>query len=172
VIYEWRVEHPVVDLHVFKIRTYLQGMGLSLIFVPLTTISMAPIARERMGYATSLYNLMRNLGGRIGIAMTGTLLFGNQQRNIALLGAHVNAFDPPAQAALARARAGFMAGGADPVTASRRAYAAMFGMVERQASMVAFIELFRLLGIIFLLMLPLLFLMKRPQSRGQATAAP
>ena len=48
---------------------FLQGMGLSLIFVPLTTISMAPIARERMGYATSLYNLMRNLGGSISKKM-------------------------------------------------------------------------------------------------------
>ena len=43
-------------------------------FVPLTTISMDPIPRERMGNATSLFNLMRNLGGSIGIAVTGTLL--------------------------------------------------------------------------------------------------
>ena len=64
-----------------------------------------------------------------------------------------------------------MAGGADPVTASRRAYAAMFGVVQRQASMVAFVELFRLLGIIFLVLLPLLFLMKRPQTRGEVAAA-
>jgi DHA2 family multidrug resistance protein len=148
---------------------FLQGLGLSLIFVPLTTISMAPIARERMGYATSLYNLMRNLGGSIGIATTGTLLFHNQQGNTAWLGSHINVYDLAAQNALARARAGFMAGGADPVTATRRAYAALFGMVRRQASMVAFVGLFRLLGIIFLALLPLLFLMKRPQTRRDSS---
>src|SRR3954463_7800643 len=52
----------------------LQGVGLSLLFVPLTTVSMDPIPREKMGYATSLFNLMRNIGGSIGIAMTGTML--------------------------------------------------------------------------------------------------
>lgn len=269
VFYEWHVEHPVVDLHVFKIRTYstgvflmtslgfvlygslvllpimlqtlfgypslqagiamaprgmgsvigmplvgslvarldprkmvgaglivgagtllwlgqlnltagywdifwpqfFQGVGLSLIFVPLTTISMAPIARERMGNATSLYNLMRNLGGSIGIAVTGTLLFRNQQAHSARLGEHVNLYDLSAQGAIARARAGFMAAGSDPVTATRRAYAAVFDLVQRQASMVAFIQVFRLLAIIFLLLLPLLFLMKRPHTRGEAAAA-
>ena len=53
---------------------FFQGLGLSALFVPLTTISMDPIPRERMGNATSLFNLMRNLGGSIGIAVTGTLL--------------------------------------------------------------------------------------------------
>ena len=52
---------------------FVQGLGLSAIFVPLTTISMDPIPRERMGNATSLFNLMRNLGGSIGIAVTGTI---------------------------------------------------------------------------------------------------
>ena len=150
---------------------FFQGVGLSLVFVPLTTITMAPIARERMGYATALFNLMRNVGGSIGIAVTGTLLFRGQQRNTALMGAHVNVYDLSAQGALARTRAAFIASGSDPVTALRRAYAAVFGLVQRQASMVAFIQVFRLLAIIFLLMVPLLFLMKRPHTRGEAAAA-
>jgi DHA2 family multidrug resistance protein len=45
-----------------------------MLFVPLTTISMDPIPRERMGNATSLFSLMRNIGGSIGIAVTGTML--------------------------------------------------------------------------------------------------
>ena len=70
---------------------FFQGLGLSALFVPLTTISMDPIPRERMGNATSLFNLMRNLGGSIGIAMTGTLLARKQQEYINIMGAHVNA---------------------------------------------------------------------------------
>src|SRR5205823_5539028 len=57
----------------------IQGAGMSLLFVPLTTVTMDPIPRERMGNATSLFNLMRNIGGSIGIAMTGTMLARNQQ---------------------------------------------------------------------------------------------
>jgi MFS transporter, DHA2 family, multidrug resistance protein len=150
---------------------FFQGIGFSLVFVPLTTTTMAPIARERMGYATALFNLMRNVGGSVGIAVTGTLLFRGQQANTVLMGAQVHAYNPAAQSALARARDGFIASGSDPVTASRRAYAAVFGIVQRQATMVAFIQVFRLLAIIFLLLLPLLFLMKRPHRRGETAAA-
>src|SRR3989454_4747961 len=52
----------------------IQGVGMSMLFVPLTTVTMDPIPRERMGNATSLFNLMRNIGGSIGIAVTGTML--------------------------------------------------------------------------------------------------
>ena len=72
----------------------LQGAGMALLFVPLTTVSMATIAPQRMGYATSLFNLMRNIGGGVGIAITGTMLARTRQSNSALLGEHVSAFDP------------------------------------------------------------------------------
>ena len=76
----------------------IQGAGLSLLFVPLTTASMAAIPREKMGNATSLFNLMRNIGGSIGIAVTGTMLVRQQQAVTTLLGAHVSAYDPASQA--------------------------------------------------------------------------
>src|SRR4029079_14118614 len=75
----------------------LQGAGMSLLFVPLTTVSMDPIARENMGNATSLFNLMRNIGGSVGIAMTGTMLARNNQSTTALLGSNVTADNPAAQ---------------------------------------------------------------------------
>src|SRR5215472_483586 len=75
----------------------IQGVGMSLLFVPLTTVSMDPIPRERMGNATSLFNLMRNIGGSIGIAVTGTMIARHSQSNIATLGTHVSQFDPHTQ---------------------------------------------------------------------------
>ena len=149
---------------------FFQGLGLSALFVPLTTISMDPIPRERMGNATSLFNLMRNLGGSIGIATTGTLLARKQQEYVNVMGAHVTPFSETARNALEAARQGFLASGADAVTATQRAYAAVFGTVQRHATMVAFVDLFRLLGIIFLLLLPLVMLMRRPRSKAAAAA--
>lgn len=149
---------------------FFQGLGLAALFVPLTTISMDPIPRERMGNATSLFNLMRNLGGSIGIAVTGTLLARKQQVYINVLGAHVDPYSSAAQNTLESARQGFLAGGSDAVTATQQAYRAMFGMVQQQASMVSFVDLFRLLGIIFLLLLPLILLMRRPRG-GPAVGA-
>src|SRR5262245_38375370 len=145
---------------------FFQGLGLSAIFVPLTTISMDPIPRERMGNATSLFNLMRNLGGSVGIAVTGTLLARKEQMYLNILGAHVTPYSQSATRALEAARQGFLASGADASTASQRAYAALFGAVQRQATMVSFVDLFRLLGLIFLLLVPLVFLMKKPKGKG------
>lgn len=149
---------------------FFQGLGLSALFVPLTTISMDPIPRERMGNATSLFNLMRNLGGSVGIAVTGTLLARKQQEYINVMGAHVTPFSQAAHASMEAARRRFIASGSDPFTATQRAYAAVFGAVQRQAAMVSFVDLFRLLGIIFLLLLPLVLLMRRPRGRAAAAA--
>src|SRR5207253_6963014 len=91
----------------------IQGAGLSLLFVPLTTVSMDRIPREKMGNATSLFNLMRNIGGSIGIAVTGTMLSRNQQATTTMLGTHVSMYDQASQSIFASLRAGFMAAGAD-----------------------------------------------------------
>jgi MFS transporter, DHA2 family, multidrug resistance protein len=149
---------------------FFQGLGLSMIFVPLTTISMDPIPRERMGNATSLFNLMRNLGGGIGIATTGTLLARRSQSTAAVLAVNVNPYSESARSMLAATRDAFIRAGSDPVTATNRAYAAMAGLVRRQATMVSFVEIFTLLGIIFLMLVPLVFLMKRPRGKAPATA--
>src|SRR5436309_263255 len=110
----------------------IQGVGMSLLFVPLTTVAMDPIPRERMGNATSLFNLMRNIGGSVGIATTGTLLSRHTQATSAVLGSNVTAYDATSQTMFFQMRAAFIAAGTDAVTATNRAYAALFGMVQRQ----------------------------------------
>jgi DHA2 family multidrug resistance protein len=149
----------------------IQGAGMSLLFVPLTTVSMDPIPREKMGNATSLFNLMRNIGGSIGIATTGTMLARHSQATAAVLGANVTPYDPASQSMLFQLKAAFMAAGADATTATSRAYAAMAGMVQRQAAMVSFVGLFQLMGVIFIALVPLVLLMKRPRGRAGAVAA-
>ena len=150
---------------------FYQGIALGFLFVPLTTITMDPIPKEEMGNATSMFNLMRNLGGSMGIAATTTMLSRLQQKHINLLGADVNPFNPQAQALLNQLRYGFLARGSDAVTASRRAYGAAFGLVVRQASMISFVQIFRLLGLLFLLIMPLILIMKPPRTRrGEVSA--
>jgi DHA2 family multidrug resistance protein len=150
----------------------IQGMAMSMLFVPLTTIAMDAIPREKMGYATSLFSLMRNIGGSVGIAVTGTMLARNTQATTSLYGANVTALDPTSQSLFLQMRAAFMAAGSDVVTATDRAYASLFGMVQRQASIVSFVGLFQLLGVVFIVVIPLVLLMKRPRaSSGGAAAA-
>jgi len=149
----------------------IQGVGMSLLFVPLTTVSMDPIPRERMGNATSLFNLMRNIGGSVGIAVTGTMLARHSQTTTSTLGSHVTMYDTASQTMFVQLRGGFMAAGADAVTATERAYGALFGMVQRQAAMVSFVGLFQLLGIMFLALLPLVLIMRKPKGGGHVSGA-
>ena len=90
---------------------------------------------------------------------------------MSLLGSNVTAFSPASQSLFYQARAGFMAAGSDLTTATSRAYASLFGLVQRQATMMAFVSLFQLLGVTFIAVIPLVMLMKRPRGRSSAPAA-
>ena len=146
----------------------IMGLSLGLIFVPLTTISMAPIRKENMGNATSLFNLVRNLGGSIGISAVSTMQTRFQQRNINQLGSHVTPYNASARNMMNSMQGMFQSTGSDTVTAAHQARAAMFGMIERQASMLAYNSIFLILAGLFVLMLPFIFLMRRPQAKGGA----
>jgi DHA2 family multidrug resistance protein len=125
-----------------------------------------------MGYATSLFSLLRNIGGSIGIAVTSTMLARHTQANTILYSANVTDTSAASQSLFAQMRAAFMASGADVATATDRAYAAMQGIVMRQASIVSFVGLFQLLGFVFFIVIPLVLLMKRPRaSSGPAAGA-
>ena len=142
----------------------IQGAGLGLIFVPLTTVTNDPIPRERMGNATSLFNLMRNIGASMGISAVTTMQFRQMQAHINILGGHVNSSSPAAQQTFRGLEQVFMSRGADAVTAAHQAEGAVWGMVLRQASMLSYNDVFRFLGAMFLVLLPLLFLMKKPKG--------
>jgi len=150
---------------------FIQGVSLGLLFVPLTTITMDAIPREGMGNATSIFNLMRNIGGSMGIAGATTLLTRHQQAHTSVLSSHIDPYSPQAQSLLEGLRAAFMARGADLATATDRARAALFGMIQHQAMMLSFTDIFRLLALLFLAMLPLIFLMRSPRAGNGGAAA-
>jgi DHA2 family multidrug resistance protein len=142
----------------------LQGAGLGLIFVPLTTVTNDPVPRERMGNATSIFNLMRNVGASVGISSVETLQFRHMQTHINYLSQHVNTANLQTQQALAGLQQKFMSGGADAVTATRQAHGALWGSLQQQAAMLSYNDVFRFLGWMFILMLPLLLLMEKPKG--------
>jgi DHA2 family multidrug resistance protein len=154
----------------FWLPLTLQGAGLGLIFVPLTTVTNDPVPRERMGNATSIFNLMRNVGASIGISIVETLQVRRAQTHVNILGRYVNPANPKARQTLDGMRALFMSQGKDATTATREAYGAVWGMVQQQAAMLSYNDAFRLLAGMFLLMLPLLLLMRKAK-KGKAVMA-
>jgi MFS transporter, DHA2 family, multidrug resistance protein len=139
----------------------LQGTSMGLLFVPLTTITNGLIPKEQMGNATSLFNLMRNIGASIGIASVTTISARHAQIHSNSLSANVSIYNPASQSMIASMKQAFMARGMDAATATKQANAGIFGMVQRQASMMAYIDVFFLLAIMFAACLPLILLMKK-----------
>jgi DHA2 family multidrug resistance protein len=144
----------------------LQGMSMGLLFVPLTTITNGLIPKEQMGNATSLFNLMRNIGASIGIASVTTISARHAQVHINTLSANVNPYNPAAQTIMAQMKGAAMARGVDAVTANKQAAAGLFGMVQQQAAMMGYVDVFFLLAIMFAACLPLILIMKKPPKGG------
>jgi DHA2 family multidrug resistance protein len=144
----------------------LQGASMGLLFVPLTTITNDPIPKEEMGNATSLFNLMRNIGASVGIASVTTLQARHVQQHLNDLGRNVTQYSTLTRDMLQRMMQGFMGRGMDQATAIKQAYAAINGMVEQQAAMLAYTDVFFILAVMFLACIPLIFLMKKPKKGG------
>ena len=150
----------------------LQGVALSFLFIPLMTLAMARISPEKMGNATSIFNLMRNIGGSVGIAIMTTFLARRTQLHQNHLVANVRAGDPQTLRLLQGLRAHFHGQGADSVTAARKALGAVYGMVQQHAAMLAFVEAFWVMGVVFLLMIPFLPLLQYSKRVSSAKPGP
>ena len=148
----------------------LQGAALGLIFVPLTTVTHDPIPRERLGNATSIFNVMRNIGASIGISIVETLQYRALQKHINTLGKFVSPSNLKAQTMISGLKQNFMGQGADVTTATKRAYDAVWGMLNQQAAMLSYNDVFFILSVIFLMMAPLILLMRKPKSGGAVMA--
>jgi DHA2 family multidrug resistance protein len=146
---------------------FLQGISMGLVAVPLMVVTMAFIPKERTGNATSLFNMMRNIGGGVGISIVGTMLTRMGQEHTNLLVGNITPFSPLVQSLLTAGRGLFAVSG--PVLADQQAYATLFGLVQREATMVALVRVFQYLAVLVLVLIPLIALTKRP-PKGQAAA--
>jgi len=149
----------------------LQGIALSFLFIPLMTLSMADIPKEKMGNATSIFNLMRNIGGSIGIAVMTTFLARRSQMHQNRLVERVSAGNLTTERMLAGLQGWFHIRGFDDYWASRKALAALYEMVQRHAAMLSFVEAFWVMGVMFLAMLPLLLLLRHKRPIAEVKTA-
>ncbi len=148
-----------------------QGMGMAFIFVPLTTLTMDPIPREETGYATSLYSVMRNVGSSFGISFLTTWIARRAQVHQSGLVAHANPYSEAFRERLQGLTQALVAKGADAFTATREALALVYGSIQRQASLLAILEVFRVMAVAFFLAGGLVFLMRRSVHGARGAAA-
>jgi DHA2 family multidrug resistance protein len=150
-----------IDFHHAVMARIVQSLGLPFLFVPINTMAFYFIAKQNTSYATGLINLARNIGGSTGIAISTTMVARRQQFHQQRLIENLTPLNGAYQSTLESARQMFMSKGADAMHATAQAQQMIYNMVQRQATLLSFLENFRLLAFTFLAVIPLMLLMKR-----------
>ncbi len=149
---------------------FVQGLGMGFVFVPLQTLALATVRMERLGNATAAFNVIRNFGGSVGVALATTLLARRSQYHQTTLIGHLNAWSTETAARLQDWTAHFVKQGADLFTAQRRAMLMIYREATDQAQVMAYADEFRLFSIICFALLALLPFMLRVRTEPMTRA--
>jgi len=142
----------------------IQGVAFSCLFIPLTTIALSSIPRHRLPDATGLNSLLRQTGGSVGLAVFATLMSRYATRARGGLLAAYDATRPAVAARLSGIQRMLEGRGLDPQSAHAAAARMLDGQLRQQSMVISFEKLFYLSGILFLLVLPLVFFLKMPAN--------
>jgi len=158
-----------VDFRYVMISRLFQGFGLGFLFVPITAAAFSQLKPEQIGQGTGLFNLLRNEGGSVGIAMSATVLARHAQLHQSRLAENVTAFSPITQERLVAAANGlFAVSGQDPATVKAMSLGMIYGLVQQQAFVKAYVDVFWMLTFAFVAFIPFIGLL----SSGKGKRAP
>jgi DHA2 family multidrug resistance protein len=148
----------------------IRALGQPFILVPVAALATAGLPASRTAAASGLFNMMRNLGGSIGIALLSALLTIRERFHSNRLGEAVNPYNPLTQERLRALTQNFIAAGSDTYTAGQQAIAALDAVVRREATLMAFNDCFYVLGLVLIGAIVAAFL-SRPAKAAAAPAA-
>ena len=156
-----------IDFRSTAMARVLQAAGMAFLFVPINTAAYAFLPRDKNNAASGLMNLARNVGGSVGISVVTTMLDRRTQIHRTDLVKNLAATNPSLMARIHGAARAMEIHGASAVSATQQAYALIQRSVDRQATMLAYIDCFWFLGVVILLMVPTVFLMKKSKPGGE-----
>jgi MFS transporter, DHA2 family, multidrug resistance protein len=161
-MYDMAGWNPNVSQWTIAVTGFIQGAGLGFLFVPLNTVTFATLAPEQRADGTGLFNLSRNVGSSVGISIVSYLLIRNNQVNHATIASHVTAFNHAFDTSIVRQAL-------SPWTAGGRA--ALDQIIQTQASIISYIDDFRLMMILSLAAIPLVLLLRGAPASGESDHA-
>jgi DHA2 family multidrug resistance protein len=153
-----------IDFRTAMMARIYQSAGMAFLFVPTNVMAFYFIPKEKFNNATGIINLARNIGGSFGIAEVVTVLARRAQFHQGMLIGHMTPLDSAYRVLVnGSARLLFAAGSSFP-DAQAQANGIAYGLLQRHATMLAFLDDFWLMGLSFLSLIPLMFLMKKTRS--------
>jgi DHA2 family multidrug resistance protein len=147
----------------------ISGFSLGLVFVPLSTVTLGDLPPERVGNGSGLFNLLRNVGGSIGISIVNTVLARHDQVHQSQMVKHYAPMSPTFENLLSSVRH-FLDTQTDPVTALKESYGVLQQLLARQAQLWSYVDDFRLMAVACFACVPVVWALKRVK-RGAAIAA-
>ena len=160
-ISEWSMLWPII----------ISGMGTGMVFVPLSTTAMGTLANEQIGNASGLYNLLRNVGGSIGISIVNTLVTRHQQVHRSELVQNLAQGRNTFEQALASIRDLINTRAIGPVLANDRAYSLLDRTLDQQAALWSYVDDFRYMALVCFLCIPIVFMLRRVRAKKGAVQA-
>ena len=155
-----------IDFRTAATARVFQALGLAFLFVPINTVAYSFLPKDKNNAASGLINLARNVGGSLGISFVTTMLDRRTQFHQMRLTSAMNAGNPWFESTLNGLIHNFRAHGASMAQATHQAYGVIANMINQQATMLAYVDDFWLVGWCVLVMIPLVFLMKKVKPSG------
>jgi MFS transporter, DHA2 family, multidrug resistance protein len=149
-------------------RVY-QSLGLGLLFIPINTAVFQGVPTDKNANASAIINMMRNIGGSIGIAILDTYIARREQANQVLLIRHVTPYSWQTNQMLQQLQHAFMAAHGSAVGALHQAQAELYAIVQQQAAVLSYLDAFWLVGAVLVAMVPLVLLLRKPRQGAAAT---
>jgi DHA2 family multidrug resistance protein len=148
----------------------IRGAGTVMMFLPLSLATLGPVPHKDMPAASGFYNLTRQLGGSIGIAVLTTLVSQRAFFHRAMMLEHISLYNKVSLDRLQILTGAFMSKGADQPSARKEALKVISGSISQQSAIMAFNDIFRVVGFAFIFSLPLLLLMGKNSNKPVAAS--
>jgi DHA2 family multidrug resistance protein len=150
--------------HAVEARMF-QSFGLAFLFIPINVAAFAYVPKEKTNMGTGIINLARNVGASVGIATVTTMLDRRAQVHTARLTERINDLSAAYHNMMNGIQLSLVSAGSTAAHATAQAHGMIYSTIERQAAMLAFLDNFKMLGVTFLAVIPILVLMKKPRMR-------
>jgi DHA2 family multidrug resistance protein len=161
----YKILTPDTGQEAFFWMLILRGLGMGMLFIPITTLSLSTLKGRQIGEGAAFTGMMRQLGGSFGIALITTFMSrrGQVHRNTLISKLDVN--DPALQTKLNMLKAGFIAKGDAPNTALQKAYQVIDYTVMKQAAVLSYMDVFMFIGVLFLVCIPFVLMVRGNRNK-------
>lgn len=149
----------------------VRGIGTVFMFLPLSLATLGSLPQDKVAAGSGFYNLTRQLGSSIGIAIITTVLAQREAVHRSILVEKVTAFQPATQVRLDQLQSAFVQASGDPVSAQQQAYSVLDRIIDGQSALLSFADVFWYVALAFIASLPLLLLLSKGRNKGAAMAA-